>query len=151
MVANAATLFGEHGIQIVEASREALAPDGSDLVRFLTLMVGDREDGPSADQADLFNLRGDAGERDIVVYFVRTLVPAAAGCAIHPPGKPGVVISSSMASEWTLAHQIGHVLGLEHVDATDSLMTRRSTASLTNLPPDLSDAEVATMLAGVPS
>jgi len=149
MVANATMLFGEHGIQIVEASRETLVPEGSDLVRFLTLMVGDRDDGPSADQADLFNLRGDAGERDIVAYFVRTLVPAAAGCAIHPPGKPGVVISSSMASQWTLAHQIGHVLGLDHVDDTDALMTRRSTASLTNLPPDLSDAEVTAMLANI--
>jgi hypothetical protein len=147
MVANANALYSSHGIEIIEASRETLTTVGTDLVRFLTLVVGDRSDGPTADQSDLFNFRAGADPRDIVVYFVRTLVPACTGCATHPPGKPGVVVSASMATEWTLAHEIGHVLGLDHVTDQNGLMTRSSTLSITNLPPDLREDEIAAIFA----
>lgn len=148
MVANANAVYGSHGIEVVEASRETLDAAGTDLARFNTLVVGDRGDGPTAEQADLFDLRAGAGPGDIVVYFVRTLVPACAGSATHPPGRPGLVVSASTATEWTLAHVLGHVLGLEHVNDQNGLMTRRSTSSINNLPPDLSESEVASILAG---
>jgi hypothetical protein len=81
-----------------------------------------------------------------MIYFLRTLVPAQAGCAAHPPDRPGAIVATSLATEWTLAHEIGHVLGLEHVDAVDRLMTLRSTATIEASVPELTDAEVASML-----
>jgi hypothetical protein len=101
---------------------------------------------PTDDQTELFDFRGDAEPDDLVIYFVRTLVPAQAGCAAHPPDKPGAIVCAALANEWTLAHQIGHVLGLEHVDGVDRLMTRRSTATIEATVPELVDTEVATML-----
>ncbi|MEO5819724.1 MAG: S8 family serine peptidase [Vicinamibacteraceae bacterium] len=147
MIANANTVFGPLGIHLVEASRETIDVEDGDLTRFVTLVVGSGDDGPTADQLDLFNLRAGAGPRDIVVYFVRTLLPAAGGSAIHPPDRPGVVVSTAMASEWTLAHQLGHVLGLGHVDDATALMTRHSTSALVDLPPDVSDGEAAAIFA----
>ncbi|WP_375141746.1 matrixin family metalloprotease [Bacillus sp. EB600] len=39
------------------------------------------------------------------------------------------------ANIWTLAHEIGPVLGLRHVDNRDRLMYW-NTSNITNLPPD---------------
>ncbi|MDZ5454958.1 hypothetical protein [Azohydromonas lata] len=47
-------------------------------------------------------------------------------CALHLAS----IIASSRASEWTLAHQIGHVLSLTHADGTERLMTGRRTDTI---------------------
>ena len=49
------------------------------------------------------------------------------------------------ATQWTLGHEVGHVLGLFHVNNNDRLMTGNGTANITNPPPDLIGTEVTTM------
>jgi hypothetical protein len=143
MLANAKALLKEHNIDLVEASRETFIGTDDEIVRFNTLAVNDEV--PTDDQTALFGFRGEVEPDELLIYFVRTLVPAQAGCAAHPPDRPGVIVAVSLASEWTLAHQIGHVLGLEHVDVADNLMTRRSTETIEAPIPDLT-AEQASML-----
>ena len=53
--------------------------------------------------------------------------------------------SASIASEWTLGHEVGHVLGLRHVTPADRLMMGGGTNNITNPPPDLIASEVQTM------
>ena len=135
---------------LVEMSRETLAVDGTARAYLQTLFVDDckRSEGPTADQVDLFNDRGHIGPRDIVVYFVRELVSADLGCATHPPDKPGAVVAAKHATEWTLAHEIGHVLGLDHVTvANQDRLMNHGTFSVTNPPPDLTTDEIDTILA----
>ena len=71
-------------------------------------------------------------------------MPALNGCAAFPAGSPSVAIAS-VASQWTLGHEVGHVLGLAHVNNNDRLMTGNGTWNITNPPPDLIASEVATM------
>src|SRR5262245_60640925 len=98
----------------------------------------------TAEQTQLFANRNNAGANDVVVYFVRSTVPPYNGCAAYPAGRPGAVIVQS-ATQWTMAHEVGHVLGLSHVNNNDRLMTGNGTANITNPPPDLIASEVATM------
>jgi hypothetical protein len=100
----------------------------------------------TAEQNQLFANRNNAGANDVVVYFVRSTVPPFNGCAAHPAGQPGAVVVQG-ATQWTLAHEVGHVLGLFHVNNNDRLMTGNGTANITNPPPDLIASEATTMLA----
>jgi hypothetical protein len=99
----------------------------------------------TAEQNQLFANRNFAGANDVVVYFVRSTVPPFNGCAAHPNGEPGAVVAQG-ATQWTLGHEVGHVLGLSHVNDNDRLMTGNGTANITNPPPDLIPSEVTTML-----
>jgi hypothetical protein len=85
-----------------------------------TVQIGEcrRSQGPTRHQIELFDLRANVAPGDLVVYFVRTLTPDKTGCAVHPDGRPGAVIAARQATEWTLAREIGHVLGL--IDQTDT-------------------------------
>jgi hypothetical protein len=47
------------------------------------------------------------------------------------------------ATQWTFAHEIGHVLDLIHVNNNDLLMTGNGTANITDPPPDLVASEGA--------
>ena len=100
---------------------------------------------PTADHNELFRNRNSAGATDIVVYIVSTLIGGAGnfvGCATHPDGEPGAVVANG-AAKWVCAHEVGHVLGLQHVTSSDSLMF--PSTAWTNTPPDLAASEIRTM------
>lgn len=111
MVAWLHEVFEGAGLTVDVASTERLdAPDLLDI----------RLDGcgegsvPTSDVLSLYARRAGCGRDDIVVYFVRQTVPVYSGCAQHPPGYPGAVVVNG-ASVFTLAHEVCHVLGLNHV------------------------------------
>ena len=96
------------------------------------------------EQTQLMANRNGVGTNDVVAYFVRSTNPSFNGCAAHPANRPSAVVAS-IASEWTLGHEVGHVLGLAHVTPTDRLMMGGGTNNITNPPPDLIASEVQTM------
>jgi len=148
MVANARALYASYGIDLVVVSRTKIVVDGTPLGWLQNPFIGEckRSEGPTADQTELFNLRENIGDRELVVYFVRDTAPSQNGCAVHPPDRPGATITRS-ATEWTLAHEIGHVLGLDHIGFTDpNRLMNAGTASATNPPLDLSREEIDTIL-----
>jgi hypothetical protein len=98
------------------------------------------------EQNQLFNNRNFVGPNEMVVYFVQATNPPFNGCAAHPAGRPGAVVVRT-ATQWTFAHELGHVLGLNHVNNNDRLMTGNGTANITNPPPDLVASECTTMQA----
>jgi hypothetical protein len=96
----------------------------------------------SSDQNLLFQNRNFVGQDEIVVYIVRTIITTGPGitdgCATHPPGQPGCMITNT-STRWVMAHEVGHVLGLGHVNNTNRLMNPDT--GWTNLPPDLDQGE----------
>lgn len=135
-------LFQTCGIDLVQGSVENL--------NIPTLTVVDIRSGcpmnnPTAEQITLFNNRNNVGQNHIVIYFILATNPPFNGCAAHPAGRPGAVISSA-APKWTLAHEIGHLLGLPHVNNNFRLMTGRGTNAILDAPPDFSAEEVITMI-----
>jgi len=142
MVDRMRDVYASAGIAVQWASTENLTlPDLNDVD------VGACTSGSTtAEQNTLFANRNSAGVHDVVVYFVRSTVPPFNGCAAHPAGRPGAVVAQG-ATQWTLGHEAGHVLGLFHVNNNDRLMTGNGTSNITNPPPDLVASEITTMLA----
>ncbi|MDQ3914986.1 MAG: hypothetical protein M3323_06585 [Actinomycetota bacterium] len=110
--------------------------------------VGSCSGSTTAEQNQLYNNRNFVGTNEIVCYFVQATNPPYNGCASHPPGKPGSVVVKT-ATQWTFAHENGHVLDLNHVNDNNRLMTGNGTANITNPPPDLVSTEGSTMQASV--
>jgi hypothetical protein len=130
------------GIAVEVASTERL-----DLPLLLDVEVKNCTSGSMTDdQTELFSKRENAGSNDLCIYLVRSTDPPTNGCAAHPPGQPGAIVVHD-ATLWTLAHEVGHALGLDHVtNDRDRLMTQ-ATVDISNPPPDLVPSEVATILA----
>ncbi len=100
----------------------------------------------TAEQNQLYGNRNGVAANDVVVYMVRSTVPPYNGCAAYPSGRPSAAVVAG-ASAWTMAHEVGHVLGLPHVNDSNRLMTGGGTDNITNPPPDIIGSEAATMLA----
>lgn len=140
LIAAMQQVYDTANIRVVLASTENL-----NLPALNDLDVGGCFAGQTTtEQNQLFANRNNAAPDDVVVYFVRSTVPPYNGCAAHPTGRPGAVCVQG-ATRWTFAHEIGHVLGLAHVNDNNRLMTGNGTANITNPPPDLVDSEVSTM------
>lgn len=107
---NAYEVFSQAGISVEVMGVEDL----SHLTGvFAVPRVGSCEPPPSRDQLALFDYRNGAASAEVVFYFVRQTRPDFFGCAVHPADQPGAIIANT-ASQWTLAHELGHVLGLSH-------------------------------------
>ncbi len=131
------------GIEIV-VMEESLLEDVPETLR--VPRVGNCSGELTHDQQRLFGLNDRKSNRDVAVYFVRATIPFVDGCAVHPDEHPGCIIASR-ATEWTLAHELGHVLGVAvHTDEPGRLMVS-STRQLGPPPPlpTLSSDEVSTM------
>ena len=151
MLASMRQVYEPNGIRIDLISTENLNLPG-----LLDVNVGTCAGTPTPAQNQLFNNRNNVGANDIVVYFVRSTVPPSNGCATSPSGRPGAVVVQG-ASTWTMAHEVGHVLGLRHVDdppppnpaappaLLNRLMTGRGTFNINKTPPDLVGGELTTM------
>lgn len=141
MIANMTQVYASVGIRVILGTTENLSLPGT----FLDIDVGGCTSGSTTSEQDqLFSNRNNVGPDDVVVYFVRSTVPPFNGCAAHPSGRPGAVVAS-IASQWTLAHEVGHVMGLNHVTDNNRLMTGGGTNNITNPPPDLVPSEASTM------
>ena len=122
-------VYSTAGIRVDVVSREVLTPailGNSNFTDLNDLDVEACERGaPSNEQRQLFRnqnrIAPDQRGHEVVVYFVRSVTasrgPGAGaknGCATHPSGQPGACVGQG-ASQFTLAHEVGHVLGLKHI------------------------------------
>jgi hypothetical protein len=134
------TVYASWGITVRVVDTEFLELD-----QFEILDVGSCTEGNTTEeQRQLFQFRRNIGPGVVAAYFVLSTNPPLNGCAAHPEGVPACVVASG-ASSWTLGHEVGHVLGLSHVDDNDRLMTGNGTSNVTNPPPDLVVSEAVTM------
>jgi hypothetical protein len=107
---------------------------------------------PTPQQKQLFANRTGAGPKDICVYFVRSILPRYDGCASRAalPSESSEVRGSAIiapwATRWTLGHECGHVLGLDHVPPRDRLMIGEGTSNVSKDPPYLDPWEVAKII-----
>jgi hypothetical protein len=146
MVTSMREVYSSVGIQVEHVSTETLNLAENPALQLLnTVAVGGCVSGQTTqEQRDLFANRNNVGTNDVTVYFVQATYPPSNGCAAHPSGRPSAVVTRG-ATRWTLAHEVGHVLGLTHVDDNKRLMTCNGTRNITNPPPDIIATEATTM------
>lgn len=141
-------IYAGAGIVVNLISTETLDITDPIIITLNDIDTGNCTSGnPSAEQQAISQFRNGAGATDIVVYACRSVTSTAGalnGCASYPQNRPMAVIAS-YSSLYTLAHEVGHVLGLSHVNNNDMLMTGNGTNNITNPPPDLSASEIAIM------
>jgi hypothetical protein len=95
----------------------------------------------SKDTIALYNkYYGEPQDSTVVAFVLRSLSGDTVGCAAHPIGRPGFTMEY-FSPTWVHAHELGHVLGLRHVNNQDNLMWEKT--NITNPPPDLNSDQIS--------
>src|SRR4051794_12714245 len=123
LLSNAQLVYGQYGIRIDMANGESLALSDADGALFDQI---DQECNWVLDDGEIKRLHGfgtPAPSTDVLVYFVRAFSnPNTLGCGGHSGGRPGCTVAAS-GSQWSMAHEVGHVLlgsGFAPVHATST-------------------------------
>jgi outer membrane protein OmpA-like peptidoglycan-associated protein len=83
----------------------------------------------SAEETALFALGRAACAVNYLTYFIRSDSMGLNGCSAYPVGQPGVTVSDG-ASQYSFAHENGHVMHLPHDGRPNNLMTGAGTNNL---------------------
>lgn len=76
---------------------------------------------------------------ELAIYFLQSLTPPMNGACFDGP----LIVVTECFTPWTLAHEIGHALKLEHIPDDESVMG--TTVNVGFPPPDFSSCEFSTM------
>lgn len=157
LCASVQSVFDGNGVDV---RVDAGASDSLDLPGMNAVAVGSCIEVVGTDHLALFESVAPppASRGEAVVFVVGSITDGgvASGCAAHTAGCPGVLITEAAADaaanggtaaggRWVLAHEIGHLLRLQHVGASGSLMCDPPTAITADMP-QLSDPEKETVL-----
>ena len=138
------SVFAQAGVSINVRSKRILNLSAADQLKFMPVKVRNscKGAGLTSEQTDLFGLAASVDSRHVVVLLVHSTDKAMEGCAQHPAGRPGAIVTS-IAAKWTMAHELGHLLGLVHVTAKSRLMYNGGTIGITANPPVLNSSEIS--------
>lgn len=143
---NAQTVYAQYGIRIDFASGMSL---GLPAVQAASLEVVDGSCAwniTSGEYHEVQSLAGPVPNNEILVFYVNRFASGKLGCGGHVLNQPACIVTAA-GSQWTTAHEVGHVLlgsafRPVHTTDTDNLMFS-STPSITGNPPTLTDEQVA--------
>lgn len=140
------SVFSPAGVKVDVRSEKLLNLSLADQIKFAPVKVFNSCQGTAAstEQKDLFALATNIDARDVVVFLVHSTDKALDGCAQHPAGRPGATVAA-LCGKWTLAHELGHLLCLAHVNEKSRLMFNGGTIGITANPPVLIQSEIDTI------
>jgi hypothetical protein len=132
-------VFVTAGIRVVVVSTQSLNLPGLLDVDVGTCKIGGFSgDNIAGDLGELYTHRGGVGPNELAIYFVRSITSGNfGGCAKYPGDKAGAIVQDNIY-EYTLGHEVGHVLGLVHSYDRNRLMF---SGGRINLPPNLNHVE----------
>jgi hypothetical protein len=148
LVSSCKKVFKQANVSIVVKSKIVLDKlSSSDQVKFTAVKVFNncKSASVTTEQEALFALAPGIDPTDIVIFLVHSTDRAVDGCAQHPAGRPGAIVTA-LCTKWTMAHEIGHLLGLPHVSQSSRLMFANGTIGISANPPVLVQSEINQIL-----
>jgi hypothetical protein len=151
-VRNAQKVYGPYGICIQVVSAARLQLEAAKRAELRVLDGACHWNMVSDEQRQLYALgAADVPINEVLVYFVSEIKEPGGslrGCAGHAVNRPAVSVSAS-GTNWTMAHELGHVLLTSrfipvHSPSRDNLMST-PTSLITVRPPRLTAEQVGAM------
>lgn len=138
MIGAASQVYAAAGMDIILAETESI-PDGPTVVQ-----VDENGSSLTSDQIALFSHRNQVEPGEIAAYVVDQMIPPQEGFAAHPTDLQACVLAY-YADRYNFAHEVGHLLGLLHVDDDTNLMWKYGTSRLSVPVPTLNADQISTI------
>jgi hypothetical protein len=142
-------LYGKHGIYFDIVSQMCLALDAAQQVRLAVIDGSCQWDQNNSEQAELHTLvNAPSGQVSVfIVGGIQQDTGPLAGCAGHAPDTPAAVVSGSVGTKFTLAHEVGHILLTSsyspvHETSTSNIMIGGTHRIPVNGSPDFNEAQL---------
>jgi hypothetical protein len=153
-VSFAERLYGKHGIFFDIVTQMCMALDAEQQVRLAVIDGSCEWDQNNSEQAELHTLvSAPPGQVSVfIVGGIQQDTGPLAGCAGHAPTTPAAVVSGSVGTKFTLAHEVGHILLTSgyspvHESVNTNIMIGGTHQIPINSSPDFNAAQLQKILA----